>query len=645
MSEKFYITTPIYYPSGNPHVGHCYTTVACDVIARYKRAKGFDVLFLTGTDEHGQKIEEKAKQSGVTPQSYVDEISNNFKELWKYLDISYDRFIRTTDPYHVESVQKIFKDLYDKGYIYKGEYVGKYCTPCESFWTESQLVDGKCPDCGRDVIESKEEAYFFKLSAFSDRIRKLLTETDFLRPESRVSEMVNNFIDKGLEDLCVSRTSFQWGIPVTFDEKHIVYVWIDALSNYITALGYGNSQYNDFDRYWPADMHIMAKEIIRFHSIIWPAILMALDLPLPHHVFGHGWITFGEMCIRDRVRGFITENRFGFEESTYLLLFGELPDSKQLNDFSALLAKYRTLPTSFVRDIIMKAPSPDMMNTLARSVLTLYAYDNNANDISIPNVLRQCLQLIALFPLLAVYGYQAYSHYHDGNSLFIHSPQPELSTAENILHMLRPDSSFTELEAKILDLALVLHAEHGGGNNSTFTTHVVSSSGTDTYSVVAASLGSLKGPRHGGANIRVVQMIEDLKEHVSDWNDEDAIRAYLKGLLNKEGFDRSGLIYGMGHAVYSLSDPRANIFKKFVKSLSEEKGLTDEFTLYSNVERLAPEVISQERHIYKGVSANIDFYSGFVYRMLNLPLELYTPCLLYTSFNLFDFDSGIDVYI
>lgn len=338
-----------------------------------------------------------------------------------------------------------------------------------------------------------------------------------------------------------------------------------------------------------------------------------------------GKLYYRGIDIEKIVEGFLSEKRFGFEESTYLLLFGELPDQKQLNDFSALLAKYRTLPTSFVRDIIMKAPSPDMMNTLARSVLTLYAYDNNANDISIPNVLRQCLQLIALFPLLAVYGYQAYSHYHDGNSLFIHSPQPELSTAENILHMLRPDSSFTELEAKILDLALVLHAEHGGGNNSTFTTHVVSSSGTDTYSVVAASLGSLKGPRHGGANIRVVQMIEDMKEHLSDWNDEDAIRAYLKGLLNKEGFDHSGLIYGMGHAVYSLSDPRANIFKHYVKSLSEEKGLSEEFALYSNVERLAPEVISQERHIYKGVSANIDFYSGFVYRMLNLPLELYTP--------------------
>jgi methionyl-tRNA synthetase len=331
MSEKFYITTPIYYPSGNPHVGHCYTTVACDVIARYKRAKGFDVLFLTGTDEHGQKIEEKAKQAGVTPQSYVDEISDNFKSLWKYLDISYDRFIRTTDPYHVESVQKIFQDLYRKGYIYKGEYVGKYCTPCESFWTESQLVDGKCPDCGRDVIESKEEAYFFKLSAFSDRIRKLLTETDFLRPESRVSEMVNNFIDKGLEDLCVSRTSFQWGIPVTFDEKHIVYVWIDALTNYITALGYGNSQYNDFDRYWPADMHIMAKEIIRFHSIIWPAILMALDLPLPHHVFGHGWITFGgakmSKSLGNVVDPRVLGERYGVDALRYYILremaFGE----------------------------------------------------------------------------------------------------------------------------------------------------------------------------------------------------------------------------------------------------------------------------------------------------------------------------------
>ena len=266
-----------------------------------------------------------------------------------------------------------------------------------------------------------------------------------------------------------------------------------------------------------------------------------------------------------------------------------------------------------------------MMNTLARSVLTLYSYDDRANDISIPNVLRQCLQLIALFPVLSVYGYQAYSHYHDGQSLFIHAPQPELSTAENILHLLRPDSKYTKLEARILDVALVLHAEHGGGNNSSFTTHVVSSSGTDTYSVMAAALGSLKGPKHGGANIKVVQMIDDMKKNVKDWTDEEEVRRYLVALLHKEAFDKAGLIYGMGHAVYSISDPRANVFKAFVKSLSEEKGLTEEFQLYSLIERLAPEVIGEERKIYKGVSANVDFYSGFVYSMLNLPLELYTP--------------------
>jgi len=265
------------------------------------------------------------------------------------------------------------------------------------------------------------------------------------------------------------------------------------------------------------------------------------------------------------------------------------------------------------------------MNTLARSVLTLYSYDDRADDISVPNVLRQSLELIALFPMLSVYGYQAYRHYHDGQSLFIHPPKPELSTAENILHILRPDSSYSKLEARILDLALVLHAEHGGGNNSTFTAHVVTSSGTDTYSTIAASLGSLKGPRHGGANIKVVQMFEDMKKNLSDWEDEDAIRDYLKKLLNREAFDKAGLIYGLGHAVYSLSDPRANIFKGFTKSLSEEKGLTREFKLYSLVEQLAPEVIAKERRIYKGVSCNIDFYSGFVYSMLDLPLELYTP--------------------
>lgn len=338
-----------------------------------------------------------------------------------------------------------------------------------------------------------------------------------------------------------------------------------------------------------------------------------------------GELYYRGINIQDIVKGFVSEKRYGFEEVIYLLLFGDLPSGGQLKDFTELLAYYRTLPTGFVRDIIMKAPSKDMMNTLARSVLTMYSYDTNADDISIPNVLRQCLQLIALFPLFSVYGYQAYSHYHDGKSLFIHAPLPELSIAENILHTLRADSSYTELEAKILDIALVLHAEHGGGNNSTFTTHVVSSSGTDTYSTIAASLGSLKGPKHGGANIKVVQMIEDMKSVLSDWEDEDAVRDYLKALLNKQAFDRSGLIYGMGHAVYSLSDPRANIFKNFVKSLSEEKGLGREFALYSTVERLAPEVIAKERRIYKGVSANIDFYSGFVYSMLNLPLELYTP--------------------
>ena len=338
-----------------------------------------------------------------------------------------------------------------------------------------------------------------------------------------------------------------------------------------------------------------------------------------------GKLFYRGIDVEEIVAGFANQHRFGFEETTYLLLFGNLPTWDQLSEFQQVLSDYRTLPTSFVRDIIMKAPSPDMMNTLARSVLTLYSYDDNANDISIENVLRQCLQLIALFPLLSVYGSQAYSHYHDGKSLYIHNPLPELSTAENILRVLRPDSSYTDLEARILDLALVLHAEHVGGNNSTFTTHVVSSSGTDTYSVIAASLGSLKGPKHGGANIKVVQMFEDMKKNLPDWEDEDAVSAYLKALLHKEAFDHAGLIYGMGHAVYSLSDPRANIFKKSVKSLSEAKGREKEYKLYSLVERLAPQIIAEERRIYKGVSANIDFYSGFVYSMLDLPIELYTP--------------------
>ncbi|MGN0605134.1 MAG: methionine--tRNA ligase [Oscillospiraceae bacterium] len=294
MEKKpFYITTPIYYPSGNPHIGHCYTTVACDSIARYRRMQGYDVMFLTGTDEHGLKIEQKAAEKGITPKQYVDEIVAVFKKLWSYMNISYDRYIRTTDDFHVEAVQKIFKKLYDKGYIYKGEYKGKYCTPCESFWTESQLDEnGCCPECHREVTEAKEEAYFFKMSPFADRIEKLLTETDYLQPKTRAVELVNNFIKPGLEDLCVSRTTFKWGIPVTFDEGHVVYVWIDALSNYITALGYENSAHDDFAKFWPADVHMVAKDIMRFHAIIWPAMLMALELPLPKHLAVHGWITF-----------------------------------------------------------------------------------------------------------------------------------------------------------------------------------------------------------------------------------------------------------------------------------------------------------------------------------------------------------------
>ena len=339
----------------------------------------------------------------------------------------------------------------------------------------------------------------------------------------------------------------------------------------------------------------------------------------------HGKLFYRGYNVEDLVRGFSSENRFGFEEVTYLLLFDQLPTKKQLEEFNELLSFYRSLPTSFVRDVIMKAPSRDMMNTLARSVLTLYSYDDRADDTSLPNVLRQSLQLISLFPLLSIYGYQAYRYYHDGGSLHIHQPVWELSTAENILHILRPDSKFTPLEARILDIALVLHMEHGGGNNSSFTTHVVSSSLTDTYSVIAAAIGSLKGPRHGGANIKVVQMFEDMKKQVSDWEDEEEVSAYLARLLHKDAFDKAGLIYGVGHAVYSKSDPRAVLFKKFVQDLSMEKGLEKEFALYSLVERLAPEVIAKERQIYKGVSINVDFYSGFVYHMLELPMELYTP--------------------
>lgn len=323
------------------------------------------------------------------------------------------------------------------------------------------------------------------------------------------------------------------------------------------------------------------------------------------------------------VDGFLKEDRYGFEEVVYLLLFGKLPTVNQLDEFKKVLVEYRSLPTSFVRDIIMKAPSNDMMNTLSRSVLTMYSYDENPDDTSVENVLRQCLQLIAIFPLLSVYGYQACRHYLHGKSLFIHTPPAELSTAETILYTLRSNKKYTPLEAKILDLALVVHAEHGGGNNSTFTTHVVSSSGTDTYSTVAASLGSLKGPRHGGANKKVCMMFEDIKENVKDWRDEDEVRSYLKKILNKEAFDKSGLIYGMGHAVYTLSDPRTEILKKMVKPLAEEKNRFDELALYEIIERISPELLSSKRA--RAVSANVDFYSGFIYHMLGLPVELYTP--------------------
>ena len=343
------------------------------------------------------------------------------------------------------------------------------------------------------------------------------------------------------------------------------------------------------------------------------------NVPIPGELYYRGY------NVADIVKNIKPDNHFGFEEITYLLLFGELPTRQQLNDFIRMLSSYRTLPKNFVRDSILKKPSSDMMNSLARSVLALYSYDDNPDDISESNVLRQCIQLIAMFPLLSVYGYQAYRYYDKGDSLIIHRPKKEYSTAENILHCLRDDSSFTPLEAKLLDVALILHAEHGGGNNSTFTTHLVSSSGTDTYSAIAAALGSLKGPRHGGANIKVVKMFADLKKHVKDWTDEDEVATYLRALLHKEAFDHAGLIYGIGHAVYSVSDPRAVIFQGYVEQLAEAKGYDKEYALYSLVERLAPQIIAEERKMYKGVSPNVDFFSGFVYQMLGLPIELFTP--------------------
>ena len=325
--KKFYLTTPIYYPSDKLHIGHTYCTVATDALARYKRLAGYDVMFLTGTDEHGQKIEDKAKEAGVTPQEFVDHIvdgENGIRDLWKLMNISNDRFIRTTDDYHVAAVQRIFKKMYDNGDIYKGTYKGKYCKPCESFWTESQLVDGKCPDCGREVQDAEEEAYFFRLSKYADRIRDLLENTDFLQPRSRVYEMVKNFIDPGLEDLCVSRTSFSWGVPVDFDPGHVVYVWVDALFNYATAMGYQNDRYHDYDHYWPADVHIVGKEIVRFHSIIWPAMLMSVGEPLPKHVFGHGWLLLdgGKMSKSkgNVVDPYILADKFGVDALRFFLM-------------------------------------------------------------------------------------------------------------------------------------------------------------------------------------------------------------------------------------------------------------------------------------------------------------------------------------
>ena len=326
-NKKFYITTPIYYPSDKLHIGHTYCTVATDAMARYKRLTGYDVMFLTGTDEHGQKIEDKAKEAGVSPKEFVDRIvegPRGVKDLWKLMNISNDRFIRTTDDYHVSAIQKIFKKMYEKGDIYKGRYVGKYCKPCESFWTESQLVDGKCPDCGREVQDAEEEAYFFRLSKYADRILHLLEDTDFLEPRSRVNEMVNNFIKPGLEDLCVSRTSFTWGVPVDFDPGHVVYVWVDALFNYTTALGFLNDQYHDYDKYWPADVHFVGKEIVRFHSIIWPAMLMSMDMPLPKKVFGHGWLLLdgGKMSKSkgNVVDPYILAEKFGVDALRFFLL-------------------------------------------------------------------------------------------------------------------------------------------------------------------------------------------------------------------------------------------------------------------------------------------------------------------------------------